>query len=210
MRAWKYASLKPMKSSATGLKDQGRYVATRANERGERHWREPVNEFGVLETQDSFKDWAEEQADRGRIAHALTMNPGEGSVEKRDLETWARATLERLEFEHSEPIEYQLWVHDDHTRHAHVHAIVTTERPISEEVARELRFQAGAAWQELQAFKRDVETERSEDAIWESQRVRLEARTAQPVEDRQLDEAEEAVVQNLDHPRLRPEIDLER
>ena len=196
-----------MKSSATGLNDQGRYVATRANERGERNWREPVNEFGERETRETFKDWAEEQAERGRIAHALTMNPGEGSVGKRDLETWGKATLERLELEHGEPIEYQLWVHDDHTRHAHVHAIVTTERPISEEVARDLRFQAGAAWQELQEQKRDLETQRAEDSVWEIQRAEVEARTVQRVEDIQVDQDASL---SLDHPRLRQEIDLER
>jgi hypothetical protein len=205
--------MKPIKSSATGIKDQGRYVSSRANERGERQAREPLNEFGERGSRESFQDWAEDQAERGRIAHALTLNPGEGHVEKDDLEHWAKDTLERLEWQHAQDLEYQLWVHDDHTRHAHVHGIVTTAEPIPEEVARELRFHAGEAWQELQALKRDLEMEHTGHSAQPERledRTRLEERDAERQRDHADRQPDLETNRTLERSRSRPEIGLER
>lgn len=161
MKAWKYAKLVAIRSSAAGIKAQGRYDATRASDAGERRWREAANEYGEPEGREAFVAWAEEQAERGRHAHALTLNPGEGQGDRSELEDWARYTLERIEIDHGEALEYRVWVHDDHARHAHIHAIVTSEKPIGEELAREARFHAGEAWNEVQEFKRDLETDRA-------------------------------------------------
>jgi hypothetical protein len=183
VRAWKYAKLVPIRSSAAGIKAQGRYDATRANDAGERNWREAVNEYGESEDREAFTAWAEEQAERGRVAHALTLNPGEGRVGKTELEDWARYTLERIEIDHGEPLEYRVWVHDDHSRHAHVHVIVSSEKPIPKELANEARFHAGQAWDEVQEYKRDLEVGRQmegvidpdQDALGQPDAVRTEA-----------------------------------
>jgi hypothetical protein len=122
------------------------------------HGLEPEPGLNVLEPDGQTPDrepepfvvWAAERVDSREHLYTLVMNPGEGRLSREMVTAWAHQTLERAQVQHGYDLEYRFWVHDDHTPHSHVHALIASPVLLSERSLNGLKFEAGKAWREVE------------------------------------------------------------
>ena len=170
---WKVVKVTRLEGNAASLKHQGRYDASRENEQGQRVWRETLSRDGGDETRASFYAWAEERVREYPHAYSVVMNPGEGRMDRETMTDFGRLALAHAEVKHGH-LEYRFWIHDDHTQHSHVHALVLSHRPLSDQAIRGLRFDAGQAWREASGVEREKDSSRSLERTPTDQRTQRE------------------------------------
>ena len=99
---------------------------------------------------------------KGQHYYRLILNPGAGSEPKGDLQAWTREVMADLEQNRGRAVSWVAVVHDDHTRHAHVHVQALTDGLIRRPELHLLREVANKTWAEElrvhQELRQDVLT----------------------------------------------------
>jgi hypothetical protein len=97
---------------------------------------------------------------RGNHYYRLILNPGAGSDPEVDLKSWTREVMADLEENRGRAVHWVAVVHDDHTRHAHVHVQAVTDGLIRKPELNLFREAANKAWTEelkvQQELRQDV------------------------------------------------------
>jgi hypothetical protein len=140
-----------------------------------------------------FAVWAAERVEAREHLYTLVMNPGEGRLSREMVTAWAHQTLERAQVQHGYDLEYRFWVHDDHTPHSHVHALIASPVSLSERSLNGLKFEAGRAWRQV-----ELEYPRSPEPLPVPELVR------EPVLEPVLDQSPEPQLERALRPTLEP------
>jgi hypothetical protein len=161
-----------------------------------------------------FAVWAAERVDSREHLYTLVMNPGEGRLSREMVTAWAHQTLERAQVQHGYDLEYRFWVHDDHTPHSHVHALIASPVSLSERSLNGLKFEAGKAWRQVELeYPRSPEPQPVLELVREPVLELVREPVLEPVLDRspepQLERALRPTLEPVPVPQHAVEPDLE-
>jgi hypothetical protein len=144
-----------------------------------------------------FAVWAAERVEAREHLYTLVMNPGEGRLSREMVTAWAHQTLERAQVQHGYDLEYRFWVHDDHTPHSHVHALIASPVSLSERSLNGLKFEAGKAWRQVELeYPRSPEPQPVPEPVREP--------VPEPVPEPVLDRSPEPQLERALRPTLEP------
>ena len=103
-----------------------RYITHRRDREGEKVTRDLFGFDGTLSKQTAYQ-MIDEAPEKRRYYYRIIISPDprrEDSYRDLDLQNLTRATMLRLEERYGSPIQFIAAIHDDHSPHRHVHALV--------------------------------------------------------------------------------------
>jgi hypothetical protein len=103
-----------------------RYITHRRDLSGERVTRDLFGFEGALSKDTAYR-MIDDAPEKGRYYYRMILSPDprrEDTYRDLDLRTLTRATMLKLEERYGRPIQFVAAIHDDHSPHRHVHALV--------------------------------------------------------------------------------------